>query len=369
MKVLFISSWYPNRHHKTLGNFVQKHAEAISRHASIHVLSVFSDPKILTDIIEHDNINGVPTTIVYYKKVKHQIPVISNYIKHKRYKAAFFKGVQYIQEQFGFIPDLTHVNVTFPIGLFALTLKRQRNIPYIVTEHWTGFLEDERPGQIKGLKKWSIRKILRNATYLTPVTEHLGNAMLNFISTKAVPTVRPIYNVVDTQLFFPKTYDNQKAQILHVSSLEDAHKNITGLLRVIKRISEKRKDFFLQIVTDGHITPLKTYAKELGIDEIFVKFESTKTPEEIVQYYQKSDFFLLFSNYENLPCVIVESLSCGKPIISSDVGGIAEHISKDKGILVEKKDETALEKAVETMLDNYKRFDHKMLRTYAEKKL
>jgi glycosyltransferase involved in cell wall biosynthesis len=48
-----------------------------------------------------------------------------------------------------------------------------------------------------------------------------------------------------------------------------------------------------------------------------IEFMGEKMPTEVAEYMQQSDFFVLFSNYENSPVVISESLACGKPVISS----------------------------------------------------
>jgi len=57
---------------------------------------------------------------------------------------------------------------------------------------------------------------------------------------------------------------------------------------------------------------------------------------------QNSDVFLLFSNYENLPCVILEAFACGTKVIATDVGGTNEYFPKDYGFLIPSKNETEL---------------------------
>jgi len=70
--------------------------------------------------------------------------------------------------------------------------------------------------------------------------------------------------------------------------------------------------------------------------------------------------FLMFSNYENLPCVIAEALTVGLPVISTDVGGISEMLNEENGILIAAKDETQLEEKLNSFFTNstlYNRYE------------
>ena len=64
---------------------------------------------------------------------------------------------------------------------------------------------------------------------------------------------------------------------------------------------------------------------------------------------RNADALILFSNFENFPCVIPEAWASGIPVISTDVGGIAEHLTSERGILVRRGDEAALTSAIVSM--------------------
>jgi glycosyltransferase involved in cell wall biosynthesis len=67
---------------------------------------------------------------------------------------------------------------------------------------------------------------------------------------------------------------------------------------------------------------------------------------------------VLFSHHENFPCVVIEALCCGLPVLASDVGGVAEAISSDNGILVSSQAEIPeLSKALSTMYHRADSFD------------
>lgn len=366
LNILFLSSWYPNRVFPTLGNFVQKHAEAVALQSNVIALYVCSDEKNKeTYELLTEEINDVLTIHVYYKKINHSIPIVSHIQKAIRYIKAYRIGLKKVENQFGTI-DLIHHNKLYPAGIVAWYLKKTKHIPYIITEHWTGYLPSKKTN--RNLLERILSKIIaKNANYITPVSKNLGEAMqqLGFKNNYEV-----IYNVTDTQLFHPlespKTHE--KIKIIHISTLDDAHKNISGMLRVAKALSEKRTDFEIWFIGDGDTAPHIATAKKLNIYNTVAFFDGTKTTSEVASIMRTSDCFLLFSNYENLPCVIVEALASGIPIISSDVGGIPEHITEPLGSLVKPGDEKALLQTINNVIDKCKNgyYQKEALSKYAQ---
>ena len=113
-----------------------------------------------------------------------------------------------------------------------------------------------------------------------------------------------VINNVCEDIFFEKTgkHHNQKARILNVTCFNDEHKNISGILRVVKELSKKRHDFEVVLVGDGEdFERMKMYAQELEVYPTFVNFTGLLTGSELVEQYQQCDFTLLFSNFEIKP--------------------------------------------------------------------
>ena len=101
--------------------------------------------------------------------------------------------------------------------------------------------------------------------------------------------------------------------------------------------------------------------------EDVVEFTGEQTPEEVCGWIGKCDFLLMFSNFENAPVVISESLAMGKPVLSSNVGGISEMVTMDAGRLVEAGNVGQLVDATVWMLDHYKDFDAEEIRQRGRK--
>ena len=177
-----------------------------------------------------------------------------------------------------------------------------------------------------------------------------------------------IPNVVDTDKFqLCEREQDGVIKILHVSSLDEAQKNITGILNTISIIRQTNPDFKFSLTIVGGANPerlnqVRRYATSMNLVEPFVKFTGALSGDSVVREMMNCDAVLLFSRKENFPCVIAEAWSCGKPVITTNVGGIAEHMNDQRGMMIESGDESALAKAI---LDLDKDWDATAIRKYA----
>ncbi len=354
LTVLFLNSWYPNEVSSQNGNFIQQHARAVSLFCNVVALHVQSKNQKKEIAISKKYNKNVFEVIVYYKKINTN-HISSSITKKKQRHKAYLKGYEQILKEFKSI-NMIHLNVILPAGFFALYLNKKYNIPFVITEHSTVFL-DSNPLNHNFIEKYFVKKITKKASAICPVSIDLKNALIKY-GVKG--NYKTIPNVVDTNLFhYNRNKNSNKLNILHVSTLVDAHKNIKGILNVIKKISKIRNDFFFHIVGDGDIEGVKNYAKKIELESNIYTIDSQKPLNEIAKLMQKSHLFLLFSNYENLPCVISESLVSGVPVLSSNVGGIAEMISKKNGVLVNAKKEQELLESLDSILSNLVKYNGK----------
>jgi L-malate glycosyltransferase len=366
LNILFLSSWYPNRLLPKQGIFVQRLAEAMSLHFNVYALHVCSDASCKKKFeIEYKVIGSVHTVNVYYKKVSHKIAVLSHFQKASRYFKAHLTGYNYINKNFGEI-DLTHHNNLYPAGIFAWYLKKIKHIPYIITENWTGYLSSKKQ-QRSSIEKILSAAIAGNAACITPVSGDLKKAM----QTKGFKSRYEIlYNVVDTSVFYPREKGScgSRIKLIHFSSLDDSHKNISGMIRAAAELTKKRNDFEISFIGDLGSKRYIDLAKNLNVHEKTVFFDGIKDSPEVARLMRQADGFILFSNYENLPCVMIEAFASGIPVLASDVGGISEHLGPAFGMLTPAGDEKALLRAMDAFLDKIRRgeYSSSSLRQYAE---
>lgn len=328
--ILFISSWFPNKLEPTNGNFVQRHAEAVSLIHSVEVLHAINVTDQKEKFVFDDQFkNGIRTLMVYYKNSPNPL---NNFLRRMKAYSLGFKKLQK--------PDLVHANVLHNNMLFAVYLKKRFKIPFVVTEHWTALRKINAETTSSNIKR--IAKFIGNqADVILPVSHDLLSG-LKYLGIKTPMKVIP--NVVNTNLFEPKSNANERFTFIHVSNLI-ARKNPEKILKTTLKLLEKGYDLFLKIGGDGDISELEKIRDASNFKDRIEIF-GTQTLEEIAEKMKASDCFILLSNDENQPCVIAESFASGINVISTNVGGIAEFFPKNAGVLLEKIDEDLLEKAM-----------------------
>jgi glycosyltransferase involved in cell wall biosynthesis len=367
LKVLFLPRWYPHRYDPMPGLFIERHARSVAGLADVAVLYVHQYVKLKSGKFEVDRITDdeLLQLKIYYKPSHFPVPAIRSLINLCRFTRYHLKGLKMIRAGFG-KPDLVHVNVLTRLGVLAMIYKWMTGTPYVITEHWTRYLPHM--DNFKGaLRKTATHMVVKRAAAVLPVTDNLRKAMERHGLRN--PNYRIIPNVVDMNMFQVDTSINtdERKTFIHVSCFEDKQKNISGILRVLKILSEQRTDWQCLMIGEGiHLDRLMDYAKTLDLDEKTVSFLGLKENKELALLMAGAGFQVMFSRFENLPVVILESYACGVPVLSTDVGGIAEHLNKDLGVLIQSENEEQLLEKLNFMLDHYTEYQKGKIRKYAE---
>jgi len=311
LHVLFLSSWFPSKTHPTLGNFVQRHAEAVALFAKVTVLYLSKNNSVDNFQIEESIDENVRIVRVYYPS--------NGFLFFNRINA-LKKGIEHINFNLN-KPNIVQLNMVWPEGWQAVFIQRKWKVPFVISDNWTGYHPNERSPLPFHIKRY-MRFIANQSTHLLPVTQQLENAMRNLGFNKP-STIVP--NVVNTA-YFMNEKKNEKHTFLHISHLDNNHKNIEGILRVWKKFSDQTEDIILELGGDGDIQHWKKRSEALNIRESSINFFGTLNQTEVAQKMNAAHTFVLFSNYENLPLVMIEAMASGMNVIATRVGGIAEHM-------------------------------------------
>lgn len=340
-KILFLASWYPSDENPSLGNFVQKHAEFANQVAEVHVLYAVSSSRVSQITLSDEVVNNVRTIIVYYPSVRYSIPIISQLSKKRAYQIAMKKGYEHLNSKY----DLVHLNAVFPAGVFARWLKSNYKIPYVATVHWTGFLDHQKsyeklPFYLKNV----YEKIFKEANEVFPVSEHLGQSLINH---GLINDFRVLNNVVSSNYFYPSKEmkdENEPQRFIHISSFKNEHKNVSGMLSAFSNLT---KDYVLHIITEGDEKEVWEAIKTANVPIENCIVESKLSSIEVGEALRKADCLVLFSNYETFSVILAEAWMCGTPAIYSKCGGLTEINNPEIGIQIQPKNTEQLTIALE----------------------
>jgi glycosyltransferase involved in cell wall biosynthesis len=144
-------------------------------------------------------------------------------------------------------------------------------------------------------------------------------------------------------LLFVGRLHPQKGLLTILESLQHLHTSIQ-----LKIIGPSLDSIFIRkIIEKVQLINKKTNHK--------VDYLGAKTGEELVKWYQKASLLVQPSLSELFPMVTLEAMSCGTPVVATNIGGIPEIVADYKtGILVPPNDAVKLAEAIQFLLDNEK---------------
>jgi glycosyltransferase involved in cell wall biosynthesis len=145
-----------------------------------------------------------------------------------------------------------------------------------------------------------------------------------------------VNNIVDE--FFYQGVRNQESgvrNLLHVSCFDERAKNTTALLQGFSVLCQQRKDIHLVMVGTGvDWLAAQRVANDLHIPSERITWTGEQTPQQVCDWMQKADAFVLTSRYETAGVVLSEAAAVGIPILSTPVGIAPQLITPQTGILI-----------------------------------
>ncbi|MBU1057121.1 MAG: glycosyltransferase [Proteobacteria bacterium] len=239
-----------------------------------------------------------------------------------------------------YIPDFIDANYAYPDGYAAMQHAKTIKKPMILTVRGSDLylLAKDK------CRRNKISQTLRFASGVIALSEGLKKLA---IELGACPEhIKVIGNGVDQNLFIPVTKNISKVNRGRLGIPEKARvilgvgrlvplKRFDLMLYVISKIKKSSSHPVYGIIVGAgpEMGKLQQIAASLDILNQ-VKFVGQKSPEELPKWYNLSDALMVLSTHEGSPNVPMEALSCGTPVIATQVGNLPEIINKDNGILL-----------------------------------
>lgn len=352
-RVLVLSHMYPNPVNWHAGVFVHNQCKALNR-AGIQVKVVSPIPSFPL-YYKWRGYQRVPMQMTY-----EDIPV--RYVPTCMFPGGFFfstYGHLYHQalqpvltelyEDFPF--DLLHCHTIFPDGNAGVRLKKHFQVPVLSTIHGSDImLYPNRSKKVYQQTRWALQE----SDQVITVSQRLQTEAKKIWQDARIQTV---YNGFDPKKFQKgdQTAARRKLGLplakkicLFVGNLYPV-KGVSYLLQAFSKLAQQTDQVQLVLVGDGKLkAALKREAAQLGLGEM-VSFMGRRPYDEIPTWLQSADLVVLSSLSEGLPSILLESMACGKPMVATHVGGIAEILQDGKtGRLVPARN---TEKLAEALID------------------
>lgn len=254
------------------------------------------------------------------------------------------------RELFGNTPDSL---IIFSLGLAEVGVwaAKQAKVPVILSER-----VDPRYLPASKLHRFLKRIVFRNADGIVFQTKEVQNFFSKPIRKKGMVIANPI---LDDNLPIADV-NNSRKEIVAVGRLSE-EKNFGMLIEAFAELN--LMDYKLHIYGDGPLRKeLESLIGRLGVENQVVLEGHV---ERVVDKIQGADIFVLSSNHEGMPNVLLEAMAMGLACISTDFpSGGAKVLIKDNenGLLVPVGDKVALKEAMEFLV-NHEELKMKMKRT------
>ena len=213
------------------------------------------------------------------------------------------------------------------------------------------------------MMRYYTKQIIAKAHTIIAISNYLKKMMENH---QLYGNYQIVPNVIDTELFLPASKPDQtQTRFIHISSLDDQQKNVSGIISAFSSAYKKNSQIHLSIVGESeNKNQLKNLVSQLSLTNN-ITFLGCLMANDLVQEINKHDALVMFSNYETLCVVILESFSCGIPVITTNVGAISDYMLPELGITLEPKNELKLTESFLTFAQTKQNYNAEFIRNFA----
>ena len=358
MNILFLTPWYPSKNAPFSGTFAREHAKAIQYAGNnIFVVAVLigRSSKII-DYKTHSytDAEGIKTLIInlsskFNNLLYYNFPIQLFYL---------LKAIRTLIKKEHLQFDIVHSNVIYPIGVLGHIISKKLKTPHIITEHWS---------RMKRIMKLPVyaqlcKKSYRASTAILPVSNFLKHNIQSHIKNINPTKFQVVGNVINNDIFKFEFIPKKEKKIIRFTAIANWNKKkmpdkLPELFIEAFGVIKKQLDDEIQLTMIGggnQVDELKSKCRQNQIDATFTGFIDKVS---IAKILQQTDFFVHASTIETFSVVTAEALSCGIPVICSNVGALPELVNASNGVRCDNAMEDwvqGIEKAMATTYDRFK---------------
>lgn len=197
------------------------------------------------------------------------------------------------------------------------------------------------------IENWSLARTSRLIAVSSSLSRYLKDCGFPEERIRVVPNGVPI---LKSSVYWQKP---TTSWVIGTVALFRPRKGLEVLLEALALLIKKGIDVRLRAVggfeTAAYEQTIKTLVNQLGLEE---SIDWTGFTQNVKDEFEKMDLFALPSLYgEGLPMVVLEAMSSGLPVVSTNVEGIPEVLgAKDAGVIVEPQNALAMADGIELLV-------------------
>jgi glycosyltransferase involved in cell wall biosynthesis len=234
--------------------------------------------------------------------------------------------------------DIAHIHMSYRGSFirkkYIIELLNHKKIPVVLHMHGSQFKDFY--NESSDTQKQQIKDVLNKVTVILA----LGEQWKEYYHTISSAKVICLDNAV-----FPKepVIGSQEKIYITTMGILSERKGTYDLIKAVSKIKGKidPKYKFL-IAGDGEIEKVKKKIKELNVEDMFIIPGWISNQNKIDEIYRNSIIYILPSYNEGMPMSILEAMSYGLPVISTDVGSISSVVEEDNGFIIKPGDTKAM---------------------------
>jgi D-inositol-3-phosphate glycosyltransferase len=264
-----------------------------------------------------------------------------------RYLPLFVSGIKHFAREKGLQYDVIHSHYWLS-GLAAMDLSKiWEEIPIVHMFHTLGQMKNRvarTPAEVEGgYRIEGEKQVIQGVDRIIAATL-AEKAQLQFLYGADQHKITVLPPGVDTSRFYPIPADEAKAVVgippednllLFVGRIEPL-KGVDTLLRAIALIRNQGLmsccPHYLAIIggdpdanpeeMTAEMSRLQDLSRELGVGDVVI-FLGKRGQDSLPYYYSAAQVVIMPSHYESFGMVALEAMACGKPVVASQVGGLA----------------------------------------------
>jgi glycosyltransferase involved in cell wall biosynthesis len=276
-----------------------------------------------------------------------------------------YRAVLETIERDGIEFDIVHAHFTWTAGYVGARLKREFDVPFVLTVHENGDLlrEEYDSGRKEIARTWE------SADVIIRVNERDAPLLREFNDdVRTIPNgfSRDRYSLLDPAVARNRLGLPARDSLVFALGGLSERKGFQFLIEAMEEVTAEHDRVHCFIGGEGsYRSTLEERIAERGLDASVTLLG--RVPEaELECWMNACDLFVLPSLAEGNPTVMFEALGCGKPFVGTDVGGVSEIIDSDEyGIVCPPADAAALADAVVEGLE--RSWDRQAILSYGER--